>query len=255
MRATTWSTDRAFPASGIDMPPTGERQRTQGRNSPARRRYRVARRAVGGWALRTMGAGALRRLGRSWRYEELGEPPGSGGALVCIWHGRMLCGLERYGSKGWNVLVSPSDDGDLSEHLLERSGYRVVRGSSSRGGARALRELLELLRAGEKVVLTPDGPRGPRHSTNPGVGWLARATGFPVYPIGFACDRAWSLSSWDAFTIPKPRARVCSAWGAPLRVERDADQARLEQVTAELRERLLHAERTAAEHLGGGSGA
>ena len=215
----------------------------------SRRRYRIARRTVGAWALRGLGPGAVARLASSWQTEVLGQPPGEDGALICLWHGRMLCGLEHYRGRGWSVLVSPSDDGDLSEHLLERAGYSVVRGSASRGGARALRELLARLKAGEKVILTPDGPRGPRHSTNPGVAWLARATGFPIHPVGIACDRAWRLSSWDAFTIPKPRARVAFAWAQALRVPRSAEPVELAAVSDELKQRLLGAERAAFEHL------
>ena len=215
----------------------------------SRRRLRVARRTVGGWALRGLGPWTLRRLARSWQVAELGQPPGEGGALICLWHGRMLCGLEHYGRRGWSVLVSPSDDGDLSEHVLESAGYGVVRGSTSRGGARALRELLALLEGGNKVILTPDGPRGPRHAMNAGVAWMARATGFPVHPLGLACDRAWRFSSWDAFTLPRPRARVAFVWGPELRIPRAAGEDDVRAATATLRERLLSAERAAHEHL------
>jgi lysophospholipid acyltransferase (LPLAT)-like uncharacterized protein len=221
----------------------------------SRRRYRMARRTVGGWALRRLGPTAMRRLARTWRTEELGrehrEALGpDAGFLICLWHGRMLMGMDFFGRRDWRVLVSTSDDGDLSESMLRRFGYGVIRGSASRGGPRALREMLTALRAGEKVILTPDGPRGPAHSMNPGVAWLARATGHPILPIGLACDRAWRLHSWDRFTIPKPNARVVFSWGEPVVVARDAGERELEHATALVREGLHAAEGRSFERLG-----
>jgi lysophospholipid acyltransferase (LPLAT)-like uncharacterized protein len=134
--------------------------------------------------------------------------------------------------------------------MLHALGHRVVRGSSSRGGARALRALLEVLDARGVVVITPDGPRGPMHSVNPGLAWMAKATGRPILPLGSAVDRAWHLSSWDRFTIPKPGARVAYTFGEPIRVPREADEAQLQSVTALLRERTLEVECASFAHLG-----
>jgi len=224
----------------------------------SRRRYRIARRTLGGWALRSMGPAVMRRLARTWNTEELGverrerleriEP--AAGFLICLWHGRMLMGMDFFRGSGWRVLVSPSDDGDLSESMLRCFGYGVIRGSSSRGGARALREMLEVLGRGDKVVLTPDGPRGPAHSVNPGVAWLARATGHPILPLGLVCDRAWRVKSWDRFTIPKPNARVVLTWGEPVEVPRDAGETELQRATETIRDRLHAAERAGFVHLG-----
>jgi lysophospholipid acyltransferase (LPLAT)-like uncharacterized protein len=195
---------------------------------------------------------AVRALSRSWRTEVHGVAPATdqGGVLIGLWHGSMLVGMYKYRGRGWNVLVSPSDDGDLSGGLLRSFGYGVIRGSASRGGARALREMLEHLGRGECVILTPDGPRGPRHSMNPGVAWMARATRHPIVPLGLACDRAWQLKSWDRFTLPKPFARVACVWGEPIRVPRDASPADLAQVTAQVRDSMLDLERQGFEHLG-----
>lgn len=222
-----------------------------------RRRYRIARRTVGGWALRGLGPASLQALARTWQVEELGTPPdsapassGGRGALICLWHGRMACGLVPYAGRGWSVLVSPSDDGELSGHLLARNGYRVIRGSTSRGGARALREMLARLEDGARVILTPDGPRGPRHRVNPGVAWMARETGLSVFPLGVACDRAWRLSSWDRFTIPRPGARVVFAWGQTLRAHELGGDSGERSSSAGLGTALEQAEREAFAHLG-----
>src|SRR6185436_8641392 len=132
--------------------------------------------------------------GSAARANPTSEDETSPGCMVAIWHGRMLLGVECARRSAWSVLVSPSGDGDISERMLQTFGYRVVRGSSSRGGARALREMLELLNGGSVIVLTPDGPRGPRHGMNPGLAWMSRATGFPVVPVGMVSNRAWHLS-------------------------------------------------------------
>ncbi len=166
-----------------------------------------------------------------------------GGHFMALWHGRMLLGLPHHGSREWCVLVSGSQDGDISQALLERFRYRVIRGSSSRGGSRALRQMLTVLEKGAVLVITPDGPRGPRHSMNPGLAWMARATGYPIVPVGFACDRAWRASSWDRFTVPRPWARVVMVYGAPVRVERSAGEMELGAATERIGEALLRAER------------
>src|SRR6185295_10056267 len=84
--------------------------------------------------------------------------------IACCWHGRMLPAIALHAHRGLTVLVSPSDDGDLVVPILRRRGYRVIRGSTNRQGARALQEMLAQLSEGGGLVLTPDGPRGPRHS-------------------------------------------------------------------------------------------
>jgi len=211
-----------------------------------------ARRAVGRVALRTFAPTLVRALAKSWDVHVEGDDLASttGGHLVCMWHGRMLIGAPVFANRGYRVLVSTSDDGDLSETLLLSSGYKVLRGSSSRGAARALREMLGHLEDGERVVITPDGPRGPRHSINPGLAWMARKTGYPILPLGLVADRAWSLRTWDRFTIPKPRARVVAIWGSPLHVEADADRTSMEALSQELQRRTIELEERAFERLG-----
>ena len=164
----------------------------------------------------------------------------------------MIVGLHQHAHQGLHVLVSPSDDGGIAKKLLTRFGYRVIRGSTSRHASRALREMLGVLDEGESVVVTPDGPRGPRHSMNSGVAYMARVTGLEIVPIGLACDNAWRLRSWDRFTIPKPFARVAITYGKPLAVACDACDDQLELATTEVKTRLIDAERTGFAQLGSG---
>ena len=85
---------------------------------------------------------------------------------------------------------------------------------------------------------------------NPGLAWISRATGFPIVPVGMAADRAWRLSSWDAFTIPKPFARVTLIFGAPIQVGREGGEVELEACTELIRERMFECERQAFALVG-----
>ena len=198
---------------------------------------------------------ALRLLSSSWHTEVLGASNrdsalDSEGCLYALWHGRMLMGISSEGRSRMSILVSPSRDGSLMDPILRAYSHDTVRGSTSRGGARALRELLGRLRAGGRIVITPDGPRGPRHSMNEGLAWMARATGFPVLPLGFACNRAWHMSSWDNFTIPKWGAKILICYGKPLWLPKDASRSEREAFTDKVRSAMVTEELRAFEALG-----
>lgn len=201
------------------------------------------------------GPQALTWLSSQWKYdiaglEHLDKELERKGALIAMWHGRMVVPVHPFRDRGWHVLVSPSEDGDLSEGMLHRFGFKVVRGSSSRGGARALRELLGVLDDGGVVAITPDGPRGPMHNVNLGLAWMARATGRSVLPFGCVADRTWRLSSWDRFTIPKPGARVALTYGPAVAVAREGGDAELARAAQAIREGLFAAERAGFARLG-----
>lgn len=218
-------------------------------------RWRDLRRTLGLRAAGWIAPLVLRVLNAGWRRERLNQEnwdevfAGGGGVLLAIWHGRMLCGMADHAQRGYAVLISHSRDGDIISRMVERFGYRLVRGSPGRGALGAVRQMVGELERGAVIVITPDGPRGPRHEMRPGLAWVARETGFPVLPMGFACDRAWRLNSWDRFTIPKFRARVVLTYGQPVRVARDADEAQLEQAGREIRAALLAAESQGFRHL------
>jgi len=223
--------------------------------SERRRRMRIVRRRLGAFVLPRVAPPILKTLARSWRFETFGrehwdEAYARPGMLATIWHGRMVLGMPAQAERGLCVLVSPSDDGQLVLPLLERFGYAWVLGSSNKNPARAVREMIERLRSGTRIVITPDGPRGPRHNANPGPAWIARATGFPILPVGLAADRAWHLKSWDRFTIPKWRARVVVSYAEPIQVQSDASDDELARVTAEMKQRMVTAEQDAFRHLG-----
>lgn len=229
----------------------------RGRNKKSASRLRKLRRKVGAALIETLAPWILRALARTWRVTKTGE---AGRALlhsderwICaMWHGRMLTLMPIRGHcrRGLSVLVSPSEDGGLANRALDKFGYAAVRGSLSKRGARAMREMHEALMAGKALTITPDGPRGPRHMVNIGPAWLARATGAPLLTVSVAMDRAWRLRSWDRMTIPKPFARVRIHYGDPVEVPADCSDDALEEISAAMRERLLAGELDAFEALG-----
>jgi lysophospholipid acyltransferase (LPLAT)-like uncharacterized protein len=129
-----------------------------------------------------------------------------------FWHNRffVIPHLFAHFLKGRRgaALTSASKDGEILAGVLARFGIQPVRGSSSRRGATALRELIRIMAEGSDVAITPDGPRGPRYEMHAGVLILAQKSGTPVLPIRVEYSRCWRLKSWDAFMIPQPFARV-----------------------------------------------
>ncbi|HEV8441292.1 MAG TPA: lysophospholipid acyltransferase family protein [Methylomirabilota bacterium] len=155
-------------------------------------------------------------------------------AIYVAWHARVLLLPYLYGWRRAQVLASRSRDGELVARFVGCFGLEAVRGSSSRGGAEALRLLARSLRAGRDVVVVPDGPRGPRELVKGGVVALARLSGAPIVPMALGASAEWRLSSWDEFRIPKPFARCVVRFGEPMRIAGDADRAAEEAARKEV---------------------
>jgi len=129
-----------------------------------------------------------------------------------LWHNRLLIFplvLQRFfPQRHGAALISASRDGDLLADAVQRFGYDVIRGSSSRMGATAILQLTQVLASGRDVVITPDGPRGPAYELGPGIIFLAQKSGAPVLPMNLEYSRCWRLGSWDRFILPRPFAKV-----------------------------------------------
>lgn len=165
--------------------------------------------------------------------------------ILALWHGRILPGLHYFRNRGIVVITSQNFDGEWIAGILHRFGFGTARGSSSRGGARALVQLRRDLSVGRPAAFTVDGPRGPARVVQPGAVFLAGATGQPILPYHIESDRFWTLKSWDRTQIPKPFASVVLVIGGPITVE-DTRQDTLEQRRADLQAALerLEAEAT-----------
>jgi lysophospholipid acyltransferase (LPLAT)-like uncharacterized protein len=153
--------------------------------------------------------------------------------------------LVTHRDRGVAVLISEHRDGEIIARVAQAFGCRTVRGSTSRGGSRALLEMVAQLRRGIEVAVTPDGPRGPRHRFAPGALLAAHRAAAPVVGMVAHIERAWRLRSWDAFEIPKPFARITIAYTPATRVE--AASAREAAAQAGAFEERMHALRVVAE--------
>lgn len=168
-----------------------------------------------------IGACLIRLLGVTWRVRLVDAGPvdhlrhnGQPVALL-LWHGQLLPLLYVMRFQSIACLVSTHRDGELIAQIARRLGCKLVRGSSSRGGDRALLGLVRTLKDGFTVAVTPDGPRGPYRSFAAGALVAAHRAGSPVVAFGVHASRAWYLRSWDQFMIPKPFAKLTIVFDAP----------------------------------------
>jgi lysophospholipid acyltransferase (LPLAT)-like uncharacterized protein len=177
------------------------------------------------------GRAFLRLLGATWRFRVInaehvlslrktGRP-----FIFALWHGHLLPLLWYHRGEGVMVLISEHRDGEVVAQAAESLGYRLIRGSSTRGADRALISLVRELQAGHEIAITPDGPRGPAKKFAPGALVAAQRADTFILPVAISASRSWRLRSWDRFMIPKPFARVTVAYGLPTKVEADTGRA------------------------------
>ncbi|CAN5693435.1 lysophospholipid acyltransferase family protein [soil metagenome] len=167
------------------------------------------------------------------RFRNEGRP-----VIFVLWHSRLLPLGYVHRGQGVYGLASLSADGEYIARVLQHWGMPMVRGSSSRGGDTAFREMVRVVRAGHSMSITPDGPRGPREQLTPGVLQLAQLTGAPLIPVSAAANSAWYFNSWDRFLVPRPFARVPVGYGEPLKVPRVATATDVDELALELQRRL-----------------
>ena len=148
--------------------------------------------------------------------------------IFAFWHGRILPATLFWRDRGIVVMTSENFDGEWIARIIRRFGYTVARGSTSRGGARALAQLRREMHAGKSAAFTLDGPRGPAKTAQPGAVWLSGLTGNPILPFHIESTRYWVADSWDCAQMPKPFSSVAVAIGEPIEVETMATDAERE---------------------------
>lgn len=203
---------------GDQRPPSDERAALEGaRDAPGRL----------GWRSRlevAAGTTAIRALGGTWRFRQIDYDrlqavrQRGGGRIYAFWHAQMLAFLALHRADRPAVLISTHRDGERIARAAARLGLRTIRGSTSRGGAGALRALVRALEDGWEIAVTPNGPRGPAEQFAPGVVIAAHQAGVPVVLMAAAADHAWRLASWDRFIIPRPFTRITVAYSEPFTV-------------------------------------
>ena len=184
-------------------------------------------------------------LGRTWRFTSegvetydrilaAGQRP-----IMAFWHGRILPATVFFRDRGIVVITSENFDGEWIARIITRFGYGQARGSSSRGGVKALIQLKRVMQQQARPTgFTLDGPRGPAERAQPGAVWLAKATGQPILPFHIEAASAWHARSWDRTQVPKPFTRVAVVVGQPFLVAPDVDDAGLEQRRLDLEAEL-----------------
>lgn len=221
-------------------------------------RLRLERRRVKARRMARFGYPVFRSLAATWSQKWVGIEhilTRGGSAAPCIlttFHRSLLGGSWVGRNQGFGVMVSQHGDGELISDVLQRIGFETIRGSSSRGGARALIQMMRVpLRT--TLVLTVDGPRGPAEEVKDGVLVLAARSGRLISPTGFGASRSWRAKSWDRLIVPKPFARIALYTTEPLAIPPECVQdpdarAHWRQV---VRERLVDAHERAQELVSG----
>lgn len=158
--------------------------------------------------------------------------------IYTFWHNRIFAGTYFFRERGIVVITSQSFDGEYIARFIQRFGYGAIRGSSTRGGVKALVEMIRLMREGLPMAFTVDGPKGPRYVAKPGACLLAKKTGNPLMPFSVECKKFWTIKSWDKLQIPKPFSRVRVIIAAPIYVSKTADEKEIEKNREELQFKL-----------------
>ena len=171
--------------------------------------------------------------------------------IMAFWHGRILPATIYFKGRGIVVITSQNFDGEWIAGIIERFGYGTARGSSSRGGRKALIQMMRDMEAGKPAGFTLDGPRGPARVAQAGAVWLSKATGNPVLPFHLEADRSWTINSWDQTQIPKPFSTVSLVVGEPFVVPPDADDDGIEAARRRLEEQLQGLEARAIDLAAG----
>jgi lysophospholipid acyltransferase (LPLAT)-like uncharacterized protein len=201
-------------------------------------------------AIAAIGVPTIAALGSSlkWRVEGTGHLQFDGDGrrpIMAFWHGRVLTATYYFRNRGIVVMISENFDGEWIARIIDSFGYGTSRGSTSRGGQRALLQLKRQMEEGKPAGFAVDGPRGPARKVQPGVVWLAKLTGNPVVPFHMEASKYWSLGSWDRTQIPKPFSTVALAVGVPIEVPADANETAIEAKRLEVEEALSALERRA----------
>ena len=200
-------------------------------------------------AIATVGVPVIEALGATYTWRETGREhldrvtADGRQPILALWHGRILAATLYFRDRGVVAMTSENFDGEWVAQLMSRFGYHAARGSTSRGGARALAQLRRDMADGHATAFTVDGPRGPARMAQPGAAWLASATGNPIIPFHIEAAEYWTVKSWDRHQVPKPGTSLAIALGSPILIapkagdeEIDAGRARVEQALIGLEE-------------------
>ena len=168
--------------------------------------------------------------------------------IYAIWHPFMLTPGYVARNLGIKVLISQHSDGEYIAQVIKWLGYSSVRGSTTRGGGRALLAIIKKAREWKALAITPDGPKGPVFHAQPGIIFLGQKTGYPIIPLSLAYSNYWTLPSWDKFRVPKPFSYAVVNYGKPITIPRRLEKSEVEEYRL-LLEKTLNDMMVEAERL------
>lgn len=172
------------------------------------------------------------------------------GKILLTWHGRTYVAGQFFRNKGFWIIISHSRDGEIQNRILNRMGYHVIRGSTGRGGERALVESIKVLRQGKTMAITPDGPRGPSGVVQGGVMMMARKSGAALVPVGISARPRVLVKSWDRHLVPLPFAKCLILFGDPIYVPSGCSEQELEEIRLRVESELHRMQEEAERRLG-----
>ena len=205
-------------------------------------------------AIAGVGYPVMRALGATWSWqvsgaEHLQAVAASGHQpILSFWHGRIFPATLYFQRRGIVVITSENYDGEWIARIITKFGYGTARGSTSKGGSRALLQMVRDVKS-KAVAFTLDGPRGPAEVAQPGAVWLSKATGNPLIPFHAEAASSWQLKSWDRTQIPKPFSKVAMAIAPPIYVPRETNEQDLEEWRQRLQQSLAECRDRAASLL------
>lgn len=185
----------------------------------------------------------LRLLKQTLRIRVINQNPDSLRCVYMFWHRNLLIMTIQRMWSGAGVLISSSKDGELIAGPISELGYIPIRGSSTRQGSQALKEMIRRSRE-ISLAITPDGPKGPAFTIHPGIFQIALLGKLPIIPIVAHADREWVFNSWDRFRVPKPFARITVVYSDPIYLK-DKDQ--IPQIEAQIRAFMESTEKSILE--------
>ncbi len=198
------------------------------------------------WLLPLIVCFLQRCIGFTSRFKEIGKAPydslvaKNSPLILSIWHTNVLYSPYLHRGKNVGVLISESKDGDFINQVVLRFGNTSIRGSSSKGGSKALKAVIIHLKKGLSAAFTPDGPRGPALIVQPGLIAAAQVTQAPIVPFHYECTRQWILEkAWDKHRVPKPFTTFVVSYGDPIYIPREMNEVEFENQRKLVEEAML----------------
>ncbi|MBS1703868.1 MAG: lysophospholipid acyltransferase family protein [Armatimonadetes bacterium] len=197
-----------------------------------------------------LGYTAVRFIGKSLRLQVDGWEKFEGNdqkAIFCGWHGKSLIFANYFRKRGYWVIISTSNDGDIQNEIFLKLGYQTIRGSTAREGVRAALQGVKKIKEGGTMAITPDGPRGPSGVVQGGVMLMAHKAGARLVPVGISAKSAFYANSWDRYMLPKPFSKARMIFGDPLTVPENASEEQVEEVRLQLENEIKRLEALASD--------